>query len=96
MAEIEVRLFGPFREAVEQTPLHVDTSDPLTVESLLRRLSDDYPGLTGQLFTRTDDLQPSLNITVDGRNVSHLDGTDTRLEGRTVVRLAPPVKGGVC
>lgn len=90
--QLECVLFGPFREAVGEKTVHVET-DGETVADLLRELEAAYPALEGELVDG-DDLAGSTVVTADKRDVRHLDGLETDLDETTVYRLVPSVYGG--
>jgi molybdopterin synthase sulfur carrier subunit len=91
---VELRCFGPVREAVGAKTTDRELPDGATVGDLLRELTAEAPELEGQLLDETDEVGGSINVTVEGRNVRQLDGAATTLSDGDVVRIAPPVVGG--
>ncbi len=92
--EIELRTFATFRDAVGQKEVAMDVDgDRTTVGSVLATLEDEYDGLTGQLL-EDGDIRPQLSILKNGREVIHMDGTETVLEDGDELSLFPPVAGG--
>lgn len=89
--QIECNFFGPLRDAVGEKTIVREVEEGATVGDLLSELvaGHDLDGV----FTDDGDLG-SVTVTVNGTNVSHLDGLDTVLEDGDVIRLAPPVVGG--
>jgi molybdopterin synthase sulfur carrier subunit len=91
---VELRCFGPVREAVGAKTAERELADGATVGDLLRELTAEAPGLEGQLLDEAGEVGGSINVTVEGRNVRQLDGAATTLADGDVVRIAPPVVGG--
>lgn len=91
---VELRCFGPVREAVGAKAAERELPDGATVGDLLADLVADAPELEGQLVDEAGEVRGSINVTVEGRNVRQLDGAGTALSEGDVVRIAPPVVGG--
>ncbi|ADJ14347.1 MoaD/ThiS family protein [Halalkalicoccus jeotgali] len=89
--QIECRFYGPFREAVGEKRVVHETA-ARTVGELLEELSRAYPALDGRLVA--DGIAGSTVVTKGNRDVRHLEGTGTELEGGDVIRLTPSVYGG--
>jgi len=91
---VELRCFGPVREAVGAKTAVRELPEGSTVGDLLASLVDEAPELGGQLTDEAGEVSQSINVTVEGRNVRQLDGAATPLSDGDVVRIAPPVVGG--
>ena len=73
----------------------VDLSDPPeTIGGLLDRLADDYDGLRNQLFDEDGAVRRFVAIMVDGRDIRHLDGLQSRITPDSELDIFPPVAGG--
>lgn len=92
--KVELRCFGPVREAVGAKIAERELAEGATVGDLLSDLVSDTPELDGQLVDETGEVRGSINVTVEGQNVRQLDGATTTLSDGDVVRIAPPVVGG--
>ncbi|MFB6255863.1 MAG: ubiquitin-like small modifier protein 1 [Haloplanus sp.] len=92
--DLQLRFFATFREAVGQKTLDHEFDDGATVGEVLRTLESKYDGLEGQLLDDTGDLQPNLNILKNGREVLHMEGTETTMEDGDTLSIFPPVAGG--
>lgn len=91
---ITVKLFANFREAVGKERVEVgDVKDIASLlDELVRRFGDK---LAKELYSPgTRKLRDTVNILVNGRGVSLLEGLDTKLKGGDVVAIFPPVSGG--
>lgn len=92
--EIEVNLFGPFREAVGQKTVYRELPAEATVADLFRDLAAEYPDLSGQVLTDAETVADSVTVTKNGKSVALFDGSATELADGDVIRAAPPVHGG--
>jgi molybdopterin synthase sulfur carrier subunit len=92
--KIELRCFGPVREAVGSKTVARELPANATIGDLLVELVEEAPELDGQLVDEAGEVRGSINVTVEGRNVRQLDGAATTLSDGDVVRIAPPVVGG--
>ena len=73
----------------------VDLADPPdTIGGLLDRLAGDYDGLRNQLFDEDGSVRRFVAIMVDGRDIRHLDGLQSRIAPDSELDIFPPVAGG--
>ena len=92
--EVEVNLFGPYREAVGEKTVRRELAAGATVTDLFRDLADDHPGLAGRVVRADGGLAGSVTVTKNGKPVSLFEGGATELADGDVIRAAPPVHGG--
>jgi len=92
--DLELRFFATFREAVGQKTLEREFDDDATVGEILLTLESAHDGLEGKLIDDGGDLQPNLNILKNGREVLHMEGTETVMEDGDTLSIFPPVAGG--
>ncbi len=90
--EIECRFFATFRAAVGEKSVVLDVSEGITVGELLATLQSEYEALDGALVD--DEIPPQVSVMQNGRDVTHLDGTETMLEDGDRLSVFPPVAGG--
>ena len=88
---VECAFYGPLRDPVGEKTVHRELEDGATVGDLLADLEDEYPGLD---LLENGKRRDHLTITVAGKDVRHLDETDTDLEDGALVRLTGAVYGG--
>jgi molybdopterin synthase sulfur carrier subunit len=92
--ELDLRFFATFREAVggKERTRHYD-GDSVTVGEVLADLEASYEGLAGELL---DDgvVRDQLSVLKNGRDVVHMENTDTVLEQGDTLSVFPPVAGG--
>lgn len=92
--QLECVFFGPFRDAVGTKTVHYETTAE-AVGDLLRELEAEFSELDGELVAADgSELAGDTVVTLDKRNVTHIDGLDTRLREDAVIRLVPSVYGG--
>lgn len=91
--QIELKFFATFREAVGSKTVTRDLAGGATVGDVLAGLEDDYEGLAGQLL-EDGDLRPQINVLRNGREVLHMEGTETAVEDGDTIAVFPPVAGG--
>ena len=93
--QVECKFFGPFRDDVGVERVDWELSADATVGDLLRDVEATYPVLEGRLVDEeAASTAGQTVVSVDEKNVRHLDGLDTALEAGDVVRLVPSVYGG--
>ena len=92
--EIELRTFATFRDAVGRKEVELTYDDePMSVGTVLADLEAEYDGLDGQLL-EGEEIRPQLSILKNGREVIHLEGTETTLSDGDSLSIFPPVAGG--
>jgi molybdopterin synthase sulfur carrier subunit len=88
--KIKVRLFANFREFTKTGELAIEGN---TVRDVLERICSKYPGLENILF-KDGNLQPYVNIFLNGGNIIESGGLDSYLKQGDEVAIFPPVSGG--
>ncbi|MBP1987734.1 ubiquitin-like small modifier protein 1 [Halolamina salifodinae] len=93
--QVESKLFGPFRDDAGAEDVGGEYDPGTTVGELLRELEADYPSLEGRIVDPdSDGTVGSTVVSVNEKNITHLDGLATELEASDVVRIVPSVYGG--
>jgi len=87
---VECVFFGPLREPVGEKTVAVTLPEGATVRDLLDRVGEEYD----IEFFEDGDLRGDRTVTVDGKDVRHLDGPATTLSEGATVRLTTAVYGG--
>jgi len=65
-----------------------------TVAEAMQELVILYPALLPHLFNNQGKLRPFVNLFLGEENIRSLQGLDTLLEDKDVLRLVPSVAGG--
>lgn len=93
--QVECTLFGPFRDDAGVENVGGEYDPGTTVGELLRGLEADYPTLEGRIVDPNDEgTEGSTVVSVNEKNITHLDGLATELADGDVVRIVPSVYGG--
>jgi molybdopterin synthase sulfur carrier subunit len=91
---IRVRIFATLRQLVGQSEVEVPLQSGATVREVLAQLAEQHPALGERLFDGEGNLQSSINLLINGRNISFLDGLDTTVHESDRLALFPAVGGG--
>ncbi|MEM3673825.1 MAG: ubiquitin-like small modifier protein 1 [Candidatus Bathyarchaeia archaeon] len=95
---VSVRFFTTLREIVgkREETLEFPDGENVTVDAVLRRLAEAYgKGFVDYVYDgKTGDVKGFLQLLVNGRSASTLDGLKTRLVNGDVLAIIPPVGGG--
>lgn len=89
---VQMRFFATFREAVGSKTIERDY-DATTVGDALHELESEFGGLAGQLV-EDGHVRPQVNVLLNGRDVEHEQGVETRLGDDDTLSIFPPVAGG--
>ena len=90
--KLTLRFFANFREVVGQKTIVREYEDISTVGGALTALKGEYPDL--ELYDEDGSLREYITVMRDGRDVVHIDGQETVLNGGETLSLFPPVAGG--
>lgn len=91
---MEVKVFATLRDVVGGKSVRVDVGSGVSIRQLLAQMLDQYPGLRPKLLTEDGQLNPSVHILVNGRDVRFLQGLETVITAQDTVQMFPPVGGG--
>jgi molybdopterin converting factor small subunit len=95
---LHVRLFGVFRSAARASELNLQIRDvhPTVRDALFQLVStDSFAGLKQLLLdSEVADPRPNALIIVSGREISTLDGLETKLTENDELSLLPVAHGG--
>lgn len=91
---MQVRVFGTLRQFAGAKAVEVDVEPGDTVQSLLGRITTQYPALREKVFDDEGNLQNSIHILVNGRSTRYLDGLESGVEKGDSIALFPAVGGG--
>ena len=95
---MKVKFFATFRDMVNLKELEMDIpltkSKSPTIKMLLDDIIEKYPLLQTEIYNDDGTVRKMTHILVNGRNIIHLDGLQTRIKSSDEVALIPPVGGG--
>ncbi len=88
-----IRFYATLRPLVGGRSVDLE-NPPETVEEILARLSEEYEGLHAQLFDEDGTVRRFVAIMVDGRDIRHKEGLQSRVSPESELDIFPPVAGG--
>jgi sulfur-carrier protein len=91
---MDIQLYATLRELVGGKTIEIEAQSEMTVAQLVERMISKHPLLRDKLLDADGNLQPSIHLLVNGREVRYLDGLQTRVTPQDAVRIFPPVGGG--
>ncbi|NHX37876.1 MULTISPECIES: ubiquitin-like small modifier protein 1 [Halolamina] len=93
--QVECKLFGPFRDDAGVEDVGGEYDPGTTVGEVLRELEAEYPSLAGRIVDEeAGETEGATVVTINEKNVKHLDGLETELGEGDTVRIVPSVYGG--
>ncbi|MDQ0340379.1 molybdopterin synthase sulfur carrier subunit [Caldalkalibacillus uzonensis] len=91
---MKIKVFANFRDICGGKSVTINLSPPQTVESVLDALIAQFPAMQEELFTEHKTLKPLVHVFVNGQNIIHLNGLETKVAANDEIALFPPVAGG--
>jgi len=91
---MEVRIYATLRDIVGDKSIHLNSAPEMTVGRMLKEIIAVHPGLRSEVFDEEGNLNHSIHVFVNGRDVRYLNGLDTTVTPNDTVRIFPPVGGG--
>lgn len=91
---IELRFFATFRAAAGQKVLMREFDAGSAVGDVLAGIESEFPELAGDILDDEGAIKPQLSVLKNGREVIHIDGTDTPMGDGDTLSVFPPVAGG--
>jgi sulfur-carrier protein len=93
--KVEVKFFTSLREITGKKVDRIQLQDAITVNELVKMLSEKYGKKFREYIYDKDGLtQEFLSFLVNGKNINKMQGFDTKLEDQDVIAILPPVGGG--
>ena len=93
--KVEVKFFTSLREITGKKVDTIQLQDAITVNELVKMLSEKYGKKFREYIYDKDGLtQEFLSFLVNGKNINKMQGFDTKLEDQDVIAILPPVGGG--
>jgi len=91
---VTVRFFGDLREYIKKRWLTVEVPESTSVRDLILRVEKDLDLSLSDKLMDKDEVNPRFKILVNGTNILHMKGLETRLGDRYSVTIIPTAGGG--
>jgi len=91
--KITLKLLKPFSKAVGKNQLEIDFKGN-TLKDLLKLLTDRYPQLKKEFYTKNNELTEYICIFVNDKPIAVLNEKDTELKNNDEILFFMPVSGG--
>ncbi len=90
-----IKFIGALRHLSGRTQFTLDSQDDISIKGLLEKISQEFPELK-RTFSDQDlnDSKSNSLILVNGREISILDGYETKLYDGDEIVFVPVVHGG--
>ncbi len=93
--KVVVKFFTTLREIVGKKEELLEFSKPITVDAMLKQLSKRYgKDFDDYMFDELGDVRGHLQVLINGRSVSTMQGLKTQLKNTDQMAILPPVGGG--
>ena len=93
--KVVVKFFTSLREITGKKEELLELPKPMRVDALLRHLSKKYgKEFDDYMFDEIGDVRGHLQVLINGRSVSTMQGLKTQLKDSDQVAILPPVGGG--
>ncbi len=92
---MKIEVYATLRDIVGSKSIYLDSDPEMTIEQMLQALYVKYPALRAKLTGNGDELYPAINIMINGRDMRYIKGLETVVTSKDVVRIFPPVGGGI-
>lgn len=92
---MEIKVYATLRDVVGAPNIDLDDQPEMTVRQILEAMCAQYPALRSKLTLGTEELHSAVHILVNGRDMRYLNGLETVVTLTDVVRIFPPVGGGL-
>jgi MoaD family protein len=92
---LTIKFIGALRHISAKTQLTIDYEEGMSIKQLMAKILQDVPSLERTLNGRQpDDSKFNALILVNGREISVLNGLETKLNNGDEIVFVPVVHGG--
>ncbi|HJO08138.1 MAG TPA: ubiquitin-like small modifier protein 1 [Chloroflexota bacterium] len=93
-SRLAVRLFATLREPGGGREVEIELGEPASARAVLERVFAERPALRPLVLDEDGEIQPYVNVFVNGRSVVDMDGLETVVNPEDRMAIFPPVAGG--
>jgi molybdopterin synthase sulfur carrier subunit len=92
---VTVRFIGSLRASAKKSKLSIEFGKTVSLREIIKRIVEEQPKLKRALIDpEVDDPRMNSLMLVNGKEISVLDGLDTKLKDGDELILIPVVHGG--
>lgn len=91
---VKVKFYSLFKINLKSSGKEYQIDGEITVTDLLSMLDDDYDGYFSHKLLDAGEISPGSIILINGENVIHIDGLDSKIKDGDTITLFPPSAGG--
>jgi molybdopterin synthase sulfur carrier subunit len=90
---MQVKVFANLRQICGGVTVEVKPDGNMVID-VLNKMIEMYPDLEEEIFTEEKELKPFVHVYVNGKNIIHDEGLQTKVKDTDQFALFPPVAGG--
>lgn len=90
---MQVKVFANLRDICGGVTVEVMPRGERVID-VLDTMNEMFPELYNEIFTEEKTLKPFVHVYINGRNIVHADGLETKVKETDQFALFPPVAGG--
>jgi molybdopterin synthase sulfur carrier subunit len=91
---MQIKLYASLRQTAGVKMVEVDFQPGITMGAILHELTRRYPILIKAIWKEQDVLSDQVHVFLNGVDIRHLAGLDTRPAEQDHVDIFPPLVGG--
>ncbi|WP_088032744.1 ubiquitin-like small modifier protein 1 [Evansella clarkii] len=91
---MDIKVFANFREICGGKKVELKVDGGQEIQAVLDELIERFPPMEEELFTPDKQIKPMVHVFINGRNIIHLNGLETKVSDEDQIALFPPVAGG--
>lgn len=92
---MEIIVYATLRDIVGGNSINLKGVSEITVEEMFQKMFELHPDLRGEFYKKDGELHTAAHILINGRDMRYINGWDTVVTQDDVVRIFPPVGGGL-
>ncbi len=91
---LTLKFIGALRQISGKTQLTVDFQEGMALKDLITKISQEMPQLDKTLSDQLSDSRSNALVLINGREISVLNGLETKLNDGDEIVFVPVVHGG--
>ncbi len=94
MPKVRVKTLGALYTLLGRMEHLVELEGNATVRDVISKLVEQYPKLGEEILDESGELREDHRVLLNGRDITHLKGLDTKVVDGDNLAIIPPVGGG--